>query len=100
MGVIQNQYHLQRCAMSNKPKVVKTKQPHLDILGRELAEGDFVAAPYHNSMVISKIIRITPKMLRLSKLNTVHKKEFTRYPFECALLPRDDVTFHILRTAK
>lgn len=87
--------------MTSKPRLVKKeKQPHLDVLGRELAEGDFVAAPYHNTLTVCKILRLTPKMLKLSKLNVVHKKEITRYPFECALLPRDDVTFHILRTAK
>ena len=85
--------------MTTKPRKVTLQAPHVDILGRELAEGDFVAASNSKTMVVAKIIRLTPKMLKLSRLNSTFKKEFTRYPYECVLLPRDDVTFHIIKTS-
>ena len=69
---------------------------HKDLLGREIVQGDFVAAPYQNSLTIFKVSRLTPKMLKLSNISVRRASEVSRYPHDSVLLPPDDVTFHIL----
>lgn len=72
----------------------------VDIIGRELAVGNFVACEGN----VWKIEKFTPKMISLSRI----KKSITRwdkakahkYAHECSLLPEHEVLLWILKDAK
>lgn len=77
-----------------------SKEPvrHVDILGREVNVGDYVAAPYNNHLKVFRVHKLNAKMLGLTRI----KAGFTinRYSSDCALLDRDDATFHVLRESE
>lgn len=72
---------------------------HKDILGKDITVGSHVAAPWHNTMVLAKVLALTPKMVKLSKLNTIHNNVIKKYAWECVLLEPDDITYYILRNS-
>jgi hypothetical protein len=75
-------------------KAIKTI--YQDILGRDIKADDYVSAIRSNSLVIAKVLKLTPKMLSLQMFNKSEK--FNRYPAEVTLLlPLDDVLFYILK---
>lgn len=48
-----------------EPKPKKESVIHTDILGQELTEGCYVAAPRHNTMYICRVMKLNPKMIRV-----------------------------------
>ena len=73
---------------------------HKDILGKDITVGSHVAAPYHNTMVLAKVLALTPKMVKLLKLNASYNKEIKKYAWECVLLEPNDITYYILRNSE
>ena len=80
---------------NNKPR----EDVHKDILGKDITVGSHVAAPHHNTMVLARVLALTPKMVKLEKLNTVSFREIKKYAWECVLLEPNDVTYYILRNS-
>lgn len=77
---------------------MKTEPEHKDRLGRILKQGDPVAYPHGNSLLIGLIIKLTPKMVRMKQLGDKSwRSEHTKYPSEVVLLEGPDVMMHILR---
>jgi hypothetical protein len=74
----------------------KEKTIYQDIIGRDLKVDDYVSAVNGHNMVVAKILKLTPKMVSLQKLND--RSKFNRYPQETTLLlPIEDVVFYVLK---
>jgi hypothetical protein len=73
---------------------------HIDKLGRQINLGDCVVVPYHNSLMVAKVIKLTPKMVRVKKLSnkqTWHCGEYNKYPEDLAIVDGADVTAYLLK---
>ena len=80
---------------TDKPK----EDIHKDLLGKDITVGSHVAAPHYNTMVLGRVLALTPKMVKISKLNESYKNEIKKYAWECVLLEPDDITYYILRNS-
>lgn len=74
-------------------------EEHKDLLGREVAEGDAVAYTHHNSLYVGKVIKVTPKQVRVVPLLSKHRAEtgYLKYTNQCVLIGGPDLTAHLLR---
>lgn len=82
--------------MTTKP----TKEEHLDLLGREVAEGDMVAFSHHNTLYVGKVMKITPKQVRVSPLGVSYLRNdagYLKYTDQCVLIGGPDLTMHLLK---
>ena len=73
---------------------------HLDKLGREIKLGDCVVAPYNNNLMIAKVVKINPKMVKIQKFkskSTWHSGEYNKYPDDLVLLDGAEVTTYLLK---
>ena len=75
---------------------------HLDKLGREIKLGDCVVAPNHNNLMIAKVIKLNPKMVKIKKFNTSQKSwntgEYNKYSSDLVILDGPEVTAYLLRS--
>lgn len=75
---------------------------HLDKLGREIKLGDCVVAPSHNSLMIARVIKLNPKMIKIKKFNTHqrswHQGEYNKYSEDLVILDGPEVTAYLLRS--
>jgi hypothetical protein len=80
--------------------MAKAESIHLDCLGRQLKEGDCVAAAHQNGLMIAIITKLNPKMIKVARVG--HKSsqwntgEHNKYSSECALLDGPEVTMYLL----
>jgi hypothetical protein len=74
-------------------------EDHRDLLGREVAEGDAVAYTHHNSLYVGKVIKVTPKQVRVIPLLTQYRAEtgYLKYTNQCVLIGGPDLTAHLLK---
>jgi len=83
-----------------------TKHPpeHKDIIGRTLNVGDFVSVVIYNKLQVAKIIKLTPKMVRVKMLNAHHNfwynGEHSRYSSDMALLDGMYLTTYLIKEYK
>jgi len=73
---------------------------HNDKLGRQINVDDVVVAPYHNSLMIAKVIKLTPKMVKVKKLvskQSWHCGEYNKYPEDLAIVDGPEVTAYLLK---
>lgn len=72
---------------------------HKDILGREVQEGDAVAFTHHNTLYVGKVIKITPKQVRVVPLLSKYRQDsgYLKYTSQCVLIGGPDLTAHLLR---
>ena len=79
----------------------KTEIIHKDILGQDIAIGNYVAASrkfhYSSEMSICRVIRTTPKKVFLE--NVKDKREWSTWPHETVKLSGEDVLAFILTYA-
>lgn len=75
---------------------------HYDKLGREIKLNDCVAAPYHNSLMIAKVIKLNPKMVKIKKFNTSskswHTGEYNKYSDDLVVIDDAAVTVYLLKS--
>lgn len=69
---------------------------HKDCLGRLLKLGDCVAVAHHNQLIVAKVTKLNPKMIKVVELGTKYKHELNKYSSECALLEGPDVSMYLL----
>ena len=76
---------------------------HRDFLKRELAIDDYVVfpAPYGGGMKLGRIIRFTPKQVRVEwtykgNEGTVHSQNSPRYANQCVRVEGPDLTMYLL----
>jgi hypothetical protein len=73
---------------------------HTDKLGRILKVGDCVATASSNSLMIARIIKITPKMVKVVEIGKKTRwgaYEINKYPFDVIKLDSPDVTIYLLK---
>ena len=74
-------------------------EEHLDILGREVKIDDHVAFSHHNTLYVGKIIKVTPKQVRVIPVGHGRQREegLLKYTQQCCLVGGPELTFHILK---
>jgi hypothetical protein len=75
---------------------------HKDKLGRAIALDDFVCYPNSNNLDIGKVVKITPKMVLVSRIPDRYRKwggESRKYPCDLVLIEGKEVTMYILRNS-
>lgn len=74
---------------------------HLDKLGREIKLNDCVVAPHHNSLMIAKVIKINPKMIKIKKINAIitnyYSGEYNKYGSDLVILNGPEITAYLLK---
>jgi hypothetical protein len=71
---------------------------HLDKLGKEIQLNDCVAFPHRNSLVIGKIVKINPKMLRVEEVSNKRCTfDGNKYPWDVVIVDCADVIMYMLK---
>ncbi len=83
---------------NNKTEIDDT--PRKDMIGQEIKQGDIVIMASGHTLVVCKITRLTPKMVRVININsTKHRdKGVLRYANELFKVDDELSTFFILKT--
>ena len=79
-------------------KVYSTE--HRDCLGREVKVDDHVAFSHHNTLYVGKVIKVTPKQVRVIPLGAKGSRAeegFLKYTTQCCLVGGPELTYHILK---
>ena len=74
-------------------------EEHKDLLGREVHEDDAVAYTHHNQLYVGKVIKVTPKQVRVIPLFSNYRSDegLLKYTQQCCLVGGPELTFHILK---
>lgn len=83
-----------------KPKKEPVK--HIDILGQEITEGCYVAAPRSNTMYICRVTKLNPKMIRIVNAKRGDSRSgdgWLVYPKETVRLTGEEAMAYILKYA-
>ena len=78
------------------------KQPpsHTDRLGRPIEVGNYVAVGHHNGLMIAQVIKLNPKMVKITKVPPNRfSSEYNKYASEMVVLDSDEMIFYILKNA-
>lgn len=72
---------------------------HRDCLGREVKIDDHVAFSHHNTLYVGKVIKVTPKQVRVIPLDGKRWGELglLKYTTQCCLVGGPELTYHILK---
>ena len=79
-----------------------THYTHFDKLGNELAVDDVVAVADSNSLMIAKITKLNPKMIKVTKIGkkaSWRAAEQNKYPSDCVKISEADAVVYILKNA-
>jgi hypothetical protein len=79
---------------TKKPKILPE---HKDILGHELALGNYVAIARHNAMVVCSIRKMTPKQMRVLSIHDKRGDGWLVYPHDTVLLSGEDALAYVLK---
>jgi hypothetical protein len=74
-------------------------EEHLDLLGRVVNIDDHVAFTHHNTLYVGKVIKVTPKQVRVVPLFTKYRQDegMLKYTSQCCLVGGPELTYHILK---
>ena len=74
---------------------------HFDMLGAELNIGDVVVTPKYNTLAVCKVIRFTPKMVKLGSLDSAGhyrpKSEFPKYASDIVKIDEQQALIYLLK---
>ena len=73
---------------------------HLDRLGKTLAVDDVVAVVDSNTLMIAKITKLNPKMIKVTKIGKKaawRADEQNKYPNDCVKISEADAVMYILK---
>lgn len=77
-----------------------TEDNHKDALGNDIIETSKLAVARRNDIVICSILKMTPKMLRVTPIRASYKgKGYLVYGNQTVVVDGPDVTAYILRKA-
>ena len=78
--------------------MTKEKIPpqHKDMLGNDILVDDYVAFPSYNSLMIGRVVKINPKMIKVVKIGNKWNWSINKYPVDIVKLPPEMVTFYVL----
>ena len=74
----------------------KNKIEHKDLLGRPLKEGSCVAVSIGNSLSVSTIKKIHPKMVKVVTLGK-YNREYNKYPQDTILIDGPELSAFLLK---
>lgn len=74
-------------------------EEHKDLLGRGVKIDDYVGFCHHNSMYVGRVIKITPKQVRVVPLLTKYRQGdgFLKYTNQCVLIGGPELTYLLLK---
>jgi hypothetical protein len=74
-------------------------EEHKDLLGREVKIDDYVGFCHHNQMYVGKVIKITPKQVRVVNLFSSYRSDtgLLKYTNQCVLIGGPELTYMILK---
>jgi hypothetical protein len=74
-------------------------EDHRDLLGREVKEDDAVAFTHHNTLYVGKVIKITPKQVRVIPMLSTYRNDmgYLKYTNQCELIGGPELTMHLLK---
>jgi hypothetical protein len=74
-------------------------EEHKDLLGREVKVDDYVGFCHHNSLYVGKVVKITPKQVRVVPLTTTYRQDdgYLKYTSQCVLVGGPELTYMILK---
>ncbi len=74
-------------------------EEHKDLLGREVHLDDAVAYTHHNQLYVGKVIKVTPKQVRVVPLLSNYRSDtgYLKYTNQCVLIGGPDLTAHLLK---
>ena len=74
-------------------------EDHKDCLGRVVNIEDYVAFSHHNTLYVGKVIKVTPKQVRVIPLLTDYRRDegYLKYTAQCCLVGGPELTYHILK---
>ena len=78
---------------------VKEQVTHYDCVGNSLKIGDCIAVAHHNELLVAVIKKMNPKMVKVAILKKGYKREYNKYPEQCALLEGPQVTMFMLKAS-
>lgn len=74
---------------------------HFDIFGTEILLDSCVAYSNGTSLKIGKVVKLTPKMVRIAPYNVntnrTWKTSYIKYPDDVVVIPTKDVTMWLMR---
>ena len=72
---------------------------HTDLLDRVVSLDDCVAFVHHNEMIVGKVIKVTPKQVRVIPLISNYRSTdgYLKYTKQCVLIGGPDLTLHLLK---
>lgn len=75
-------------------------EEHKDLIGREVKVEDAVAFSHHNTLYIGKVIKVTPKQVRVVPLLTKYRADegYLKYTNQCVLIGGPDLIVHLLKS--
>lgn len=81
---------------------MKRAEPeHVDKLGNRVHVNDVVAVVHQNNLIIAKIIKIYPKMVRIKEFKTIRFRydtgEHNKYSSEMVRISEADAVIYILK---
>lgn len=73
-------------------------EEHKDCLGREVKIDDHVAFSHHNTLYVGKVIKVTPKQVRVVPIGGRWNQDgMLKYTSQCCLVGGPELTYHILK---
>ena len=78
---------------------MKAQEQKSDILGQPIELGCYVAVPRRNSLLICKVVKITPKMIQVESIRSDWRCNFRIYPQDAVRLDGPDALAYILKAS-
>lgn len=74
---------------------------HVDKLGQEIAVDDFVAFPASNTLLMGRVIKVNPKMIKITKIPSGRwGSTYNKYPNDIIKVDNSLASLYCLRTEK
>ena len=79
--------------------MAKEQPVHYDRIGRQVSVGDIVAVADFNGLMLSKVIKLNKKMIKVQRFPKPYSNGQVRnkYAHDAIKLDQDDVAIHILQ---
>lgn len=79
--------------------MLEQPKPKLDLLGRELKPGQFIAFCQSNTLFVGRVKKVAKLMIRVERLKT-HRymsEEVNKYPEDCCILSEKEMTWWLIK---
>ena len=81
--------------------MTKETPVHYDRIGREIALGDVVAVADFNGLMLAKVTKLNPKMIKVRRLpDSARRHESNKYAKDAVKLDNEEVAIYLLGGGK